>query len=106
MNLNTRITIEEKFVTQDEDYGNEIINWTPKCVVWAEMQDTLPSKSESVQGGLAIASTRSRVRMRYRTDIDSSMRFTARGFTYQFVSEPAMIGRNQFMEFMAERYSS
>lgn len=104
--LNTLCEIQYKSVTQDATYGNEVVTWLKKATVWAELQDVLPSRAENVSNNIDIALNRTRVRMRYRDDIDSTMRFTARGFTYQFVSGPAMIGRNEYMEFVAERYST
>lgn len=106
VNLNTLCQIEYKSVTQDATYGTESITWAVKAVVWAELQDILPSRAESVTNNINVAVNRTRVRMRYRDDIDSAMRFIARGFTYQFVAGPAMIGRNEYMEFVAERYST
>lgn len=106
VNLNTRCQIEYKSVTRDATYGTETIIWALKAVVWAELQDVLPSRAENVTNNIDIALNRTRVRMRYRDDINSTMRFKARGYTYQFVAGPAMIGRNEYMEFVAERYSS
>lgn len=104
--LNTKCEIQYKSVTQDATYGNESIRWGLKAIVWAELQDILPSRSENITNNLDVATNRTRVRMRYRTDIDTTMRFLARGYTYQFIAGPAMIGRNEYMEFVAERYST
>ena len=106
VNLNTFCEIQYKVVTTEEAYGTESIKWRTKARVWAELQDVLPSRAENVTNNIDIALNRTRVRMRYRNDIDSAMRFKARGYTYQFVAGPAMIGRNEYMEFVAERYSS
>lgn len=100
------IEIQHKVIASQDDYGVNVFSWLKKARVWAELQDTLPSRSETTQGTLAVGSNKTRVRMRYRTDIDSAMRFTARGTVYQFISGPAMIGRNEYMEFLAEEYTS
>ena len=118
--LDREITIERKHVTQDATYGTEVITWVPLVAqvgspvvaqrFCAQVQDALPSRSERVKLGLEQAHNRTRLRMRYRTDIDSSMRVTVHGETdvvYQIVGGPAMIeGRQQFLELMLERYSS
>ena len=118
--LDRLITIEKKQVTQDTQYGTEIITWVPLAVLpgsppvaerfWAEVQDALPSRSESVMQGLAVARNQTRIRIRWRSDIDSSMRITVHGdadVVYQIVGGPAEIrGRRRMLEMMCERYSS
>ena len=118
--LNRLITIERKQVVQDASYGTEVITWVPLAVLpgspavaekfWAEVQDVLPSRSESVQQGLALARNQTRIRIRWRNDIDSSMRITVHGdadVVYQIVGGPAEIrGRRRLLEMMCEKYSS
>ena len=118
--LNREITIERKQVAQDTAYGTEVITWMPLAVLpgspavaerfWAEVQDALPSRSESVQQGLAVARNQTRIRIRWRSDVDSSMRITVHGdidVVYQIVGGPAEIrGRRIMLEMMCEKYSS
>jgi head-tail adaptor len=121
--LDSRITIERKVVTQDPEYGTEIVSWAPIAVLpgsppvaerfWAEVQDALPSKAESVVQGLAVARNQVRVRFRWRADVDSSMRVIVHNYAttgadqvLQIVGGPAEIGgRKAFIELMCERYS-
>jgi head-tail adaptor len=118
--LQRQITVERKSVTQDPNYGTEIVEWVPLVVApgspqiaerfWAEVQDTLPSRSEAVLQGLTLARNQTRLRMRWRSDIDSSMRITIHGDTdrvMQIVGGPAEIhGRKGMIEMVLERYSS
>jgi len=116
-----QITIEKKVVTgQGTQYGEDLVEWQPLSYLpgspavaeryWAEVQDAMPSRSEALQQGLPVARNQSRVRMRWRDDIDSSMRVTVHGDTdrvYQIVGGPAEIsGRKQMLEFVIERYST
>lgn len=112
-----QILIERKSVTQDTTYGTEIVTWVPLSTVdgqperyWAEVQDALPSRSESVTQGLQVARNQVRIRMRYRGDIDSSMRVTLFGTVnhlMQIVGGPAAIeGRKERIEIVCEKYSS
>lgn len=116
-NLDCRIVIEYPVATVDPTYGTEVITWHPLVAsgsplsavpLWAQWQDVLPSRSESVQNGLAMARNQSRLRLRYRSDMTSAMRVTdyATGVVYQIVGGPAVIGRNQWVEMVVERYSS
>jgi head-tail adaptor len=109
--LDRRITIERKVVTQDPTYGTELIAWTTVADrVPAEIQDALPSRAESVVLGAGVARSQTRCRLRWRGDIDSSMRVTVHGDTdviYQIVGGPAEIGgRKDGLELVLERYSS
>lgn len=118
-NLDRQITIERKTTTRDPNYGSEIVTWVPLAVLpgspevaerfAAEVMDVPPSRSESVRQGLAMARNQTRVRLRYRNDIDSAMRVIVHGdtdVTYQIVGGPAMLGRKELIELVLERYSS
>jgi head-tail adaptor len=114
------ITIEQKSVTLDATYGTEIVSWVPLMAeagsppvavkFKAEIQDAMPSRSESVQQGLPMARNQTRCRIRWRDDVNSSMRVTLHGdsdVVYQIVGGPADIeGRKQRIEMVLEKYSS
>lgn len=118
--LDRQITIEVKQTTIDPTYGTELVSWAPLVAeagsptiavrFWAEVQDALPSRDERLTQNAVISTKRVRVRMRWRDDIDASMRFVLHGDqdrTYQLISETAEVeGRKELIEFMAERTSS
>jgi head-tail adaptor len=118
--LNRLITVEQKQVVQDADYGAQVVTWVPLALLpgsppvaeqfYAEVQDVLPSRSLSVQQGLQLDKNQTRIRIRWRNDIDSSMRIIVHGDTdvvYQIVGGPAEIrGRRRLLEMMCERYTS
>lgn len=118
--LNRQITIERKQVTQDATFGTEVVTWIPleaeagsptvAVKFWAEVMDALPSRAEAVTQGLQVARNQTRVRLRWRDDIDSSMRVTLHGDTdrvMQIVGGPAEIdGRKDMIEIVCERFSS
>ena len=107
--LDRRIIIEKKVVTQDPDYGTEVVTWATLATVWANVQDVLPSRSEAVQRGLEIARNQTRIRFRYRSDVTSAMRITlldGTGRVLQIVGGPAELGRHEYTEVVCEAYSS
>jgi SPP1 family predicted phage head-tail adaptor len=118
--MDRQVTIEKKETTQDPTYGTPIVTWVPLVALpgspvvaerfWAEVQDALPSRSEAVTQGLAVARNQTRLRMRWRGDINSSMRVTVHGDSdviYQIVGGPADIdGRKSMVEMVLEKYSS
>ena len=118
--MNRQITITQKSVTQDATFGTEVVTWVPLSYApgspsiaeryWAEVQDALPSRSEAVTQGLAVARNQTRIRLRWRDDINSSMRVTVHGDSdtvYQIVGGPAEIdGRKGMIELVCEKFSS
>lgn len=104
--LNSRCKIEKKQVTIDETYGTEVINWVQVGVFWCEIQDVLPSKSESIQSSVNIGKKQSRLRIRYTKNLDSSMRVIIGSDIYQFVSDFAELSDRQYLEVLIEKYTS
>lgn len=114
--LDRRIVIE--YATEDTSSGAAVVTWTPLVALgsppaavplWANFRDVPPSRSEAVKQGLQVARNQSVVTIRWRGDVDSSMRITEyldTAIIYQIVGGPAMIGRKQWLELVVERYSS
>lgn len=103
--LNRQLTIEQPIADQDQD-GAGSGTWAAVETVWASVQDALPGRAERLAGGLNIAARPARVRMRYRDDVDASMRFVMGERIMQIVSGPAELGRREGVEFMVEDYTS
>lgn len=108
--LDKRARIERRTSAADPEYGTPIEAWELVAVVWCSVQDELPSKSaESVKNGIAVSAGKNRVRMRYRTDLDSSMRLIINRpspTVYQIVAGPAELGQKDGTELFCERYST
>jgi len=98
-----RIRIERP-VPDDSFDGAGSGSWEPFKTVWANVQDMLPSKSERVSDGLNALTRPARVRIRYRTDVTTDMRFVMGDRIMQIVSEPAQLGFRVALEFMVEDY--
>lgn len=117
--FNRQITVEKKSVTKDSLYGTDIVSWIPLVALAgspvvgarfaAQVLDVLPSRSEAVQQGLELARNQTRIRVRYRGDINSDMRIVLHGdadVIYAIVGGPSTIGRKEMIEMVCERYSS
>ena len=107
--LNRRITIQAHQSVDDPVYGPQPAGWVDMVTVWAEVQDALPSKSESLKDGLVVAYNRTRVRIRYRSGITADMRIVELGGlqrTLQIVGGPAILGNKVGIEMLCEEYSS
>lgn len=118
--LDREITVERKSVTQDSEYGTEVIAWIPLVPMagspvvgerfWAQVQDVMPSRSESVKLGLVEARNQTRIRIRWRSDVTSDMRIIVHGDAdqvFQIIGGPAQVGgRKRMLEMVCERYAS
>lgn len=112
--LDRRISIERKSVAQDANYGTESPTWVVFARrIAAQVQDILPSKSESVQQGIRIATRPARVRIRYMGGITSDMRVVVHSKrpstsdrTLQIVGGPAELGRREGIELVCEEFST
>lgn len=105
-----RVLIESRGTGTDTTYGTPDGTWDRVDEVWAEVQDVRPGRAETMPQGLALARNLVKVRMRFRTDLDSSMRFTVRGDVdrvLQVIGGPAAIGgRKDGIEFLCEAVSA
>lgn len=109
--LDRRIEIQQKAVVLDSVYGTETIAWIPLASIWANVQDAMPSKQETVvEDGLSLKTGRTRIRFRYDFSITPDCRIVIRQpyvRTLQIVGGPAEIGgRRAFMEILCEEFTS
>lgn len=110
------ITVEKKETTKDATYGTDVVAWVPLVAgspverFPALVRDVLPSRAEAVRQGLETARNQTVIRIRWREDIDSSMRVILHretDVTLQIVAGPAEVeGRKQKIEMVCERISS
>lgn len=116
--LDRQVTVEQKSVTQDATYGTDVVTWEPLAVLpgspvvaekfWAEVTDM--TGREASEQGLAMSRGPKKVTIRYRADIDSSMRVIVHGDVdevCQITAPPIEIGgRKQWLQLLCERISS
>ncbi|EPR09875.1 hypothetical protein M527_07035 [Sphingobium indicum IP26] len=106
LRLNRRVTILRRAEARDPTYNTVQVEWVPLGSVWAEVRDLLPSRAERVAEAVDLAQRPSRVRMRYRTDVDTTKRLSWDGRTFLIVSGPAELGNREGIELVAEELST
>lgn len=107
--LDRRIRIEQQGTTTDAVYGPQPGSWTTFATLWANVQEVLPSRGESVQEGIRMAERPARVRTRYVSGVTSAMRvvYLDRGNrVMKIISQPVEIGRKQGIEMMVADFST
>ncbi|WCT75032.1 head-tail adaptor protein [Sphingomonas naphthae] len=112
--LNRRVRFEAKARPGGRGKAGQE-TWTPVAILWAELQDALPSRGERLAEGLTIATRPSRLRLDYRAGLTSDMRvllLRKDGADYvvdrtmAIVAGPAELGERDAIEFMVADYST
>jgi len=106
-NLDKYIRIEQKTVTNDANYGSEVVTWTTYKECWAQITDITTKSQESTNSDLRLLKRPCKVVVRYDDGIDPTMRIIVMDRSdrvLQIISKPAELGRREAMEFMAEDY--
>lgn len=105
-----QVSIERLVVGKDPVYGTPIQSWELlHDHFWANLQDDLPSRAEATGNGLAIGTTRTRLRIRDAAGTDMTMRariHSRNDLAMQIVAGPARLEGTDYDEFMLESYSS
>lgn len=108
--LDRRITLLKPTTVDDPTYGPQP---GPDTVfaerIPARKWDDLPGNSEAVAGGLRLSGRPARIRIRYMRNVTSDMRVVLHDDVdrvYEMTSEPAEIGRKEWLEFTIKAFSS
>lgn len=108
--LDEQVTIEQRIVGRDPDYGTPIESWEVVAKeLWCNAQDQLPSRGESVSNGLATSVTRTRLRIQNDDRITTDMRAILHGKRdriMQIIAGPALLDDRRHTEFMLEGYKN
>ncbi|MGZ8339141.1 MAG: phage head completion protein [Telluria sp.] len=103
-----KVSIEHDTGGIDPDYGTPVENWVVLLDhYWANVQDELPSRAESVENGLKSNTQKSRLRMQGAGSVTGKMRAVLHGRgdkVMQIVSGPAMLDDRVHYEFRLEAY--
>lgn len=107
--LDRRITIQRKQVVDDPEYGPQPAIWqTVAARVPAQVQDVLPSRSETFGAAATQSAQPARVRIRYMRGITADMRIVLHDEVdtlHQLKTDGAEIGRREWTEFMVEEFA-
>ena len=83
-----RVVIQQNVNTERDDYGHEQpANWQVFLTLWAKVSPL--SAKDLIAAQAAQSQVIARLKIRYRTDIDSTMRVVFRGETYA-IDSPAL----------------
>lgn len=111
--MNRTVQIRSRSRSQSASDGSYSDSWSTMATVWAEVQDILPSRAESITEGVNIARRPCRVRFYYRDDVTPDMLFRVLGRApeegdrdLRIIAGPAELGFRHRVEFVAEDLTS
>jgi len=85
--LNHRITLQQQVPVQDPETGEMIVSWGNVAELWAHVEDV--SVREFIASAAGQSEVTTRCTIRYRVDIDATMRFLFRGQPYNILGAQA-----------------
>lgn len=106
----TLITFQSRTGTQNSGSGAWTYSWADMTPTeWAEVQDVLPSRSESIDPGIDMNRRPCRVRTLYRSDITGLNRVKIGSRILEIVSGPVILGspgRPEGLEMICVEFST
>ena len=71
--MNRRIEIQRQSVSRD-DYGSQVVSWQEVAKVWARVTQFQQGEDFENDADRIVAFRNARIRIRYRSDVDETMR--------------------------------
>jgi SPP1 family predicted phage head-tail adaptor len=102
--LNRRVVIEQPVLSADGAGGNSL-SWSVLATVWAEVEPGEGSRGEQVVAAQLSDRPRAVVVMRYRDDVDATMRLKMDGVVWAIRSVQEREGRGVALRLNVERGS-
>jgi head-tail adaptor len=105
--LDRLITVESFTVARDSGTGAEVRTWaTLGAAFWAEVLESATATDEGLTAaGVATYARPTRVRCRYRSDIDATMRLNLGSNQLLQIIGVAMIGRREGLELACKEWA-
>ena len=102
--LDRRITIQRRSIVRDGTYGSETVTWITLATVWAQVIESA-TDGEFVQDGTLAYARPTRVRIRYRSDVDPTMRLLFPAGRLVQIIGTAEGGRRQYLEMACKEWA-
>lgn len=96
--MDRRVVIEN-YATSTDDWGHPVRTWSTLASVWAQKKDV--QAIERTEQAQIVALTYTQFRIRYRSDVDTTMRISY-GNTYFYITGVKELGRREGLEIRTE----
>jgi SPP1 family predicted phage head-tail adaptor len=102
--LDRTLVIEQPVVTRDAADGSQVVTWSAVATVWAQLLESSTSGDEMMRDGVLSYGRPSRVRIRWRSGIEPTMRLNIGGRLLQILGT-AEIGRRRLLEISCREWA-
>lgn len=104
--LDRQITIQQRAVTRNATYGSEVVAWATLATVWAQVVEssTPPGGNAGEDQRVAAYERPIKVRVRWRNDVDTTMRISYAGRLLQ-ITGTAELNRRQWLEMACQEWA-
>lgn len=97
--LRHKVSIQARSKTRDAA-GQPVEAWAPIATPWADIKHL--GGLETIKGGAETAQVKASIRMRYRTDVDESMRVVHGATVYEIKAVLPELGRKRWVDLVCE----
>jgi head-tail adaptor len=105
-NLDRLVTVESATIARDSATGAEVKTWAQLgSAFWAQVVESATANDEGLASGVATFARPTRVRCRYRSDIDPTMRINLGGGRLLQIIGTAMLGRLEGLELACKEWA-
>ena len=100
--LDRIITIQQRTVARDPSFGGEIVTWVDLDEVWASFRPRTATERFENESNIELASNTAAFRVRYRSDVDETMRIVHDGHEWD-IEGIVEVGRRDKLDLIATR---
>ena len=99
--LDRIVTIQQRTVVRDS-FGGEVVTWVDLAQVWASFRPRTATERFENESNIELASNTAAFRVRYRSDLDETMRIVHDGHEWD-IEGIVEVGRRDKLDLIATR---
>jgi head-tail adaptor len=104
--LDRRLQLWKLLPGKDPVLGTPKPGWVLHATVWARVRDELPANNETEESHLVVSRTPRDVRIRWRSDVATTMQVSFAGEPRMEILAKAEVGRKQWLDIKVREASS
>lgn len=102
--MDRQVVIQKRTVSRDGTLGSQAVAWSTLDTVWAQVVESSTASDEAMRAGVQTFARPSKVRIRWRADVDTTMRISHNGQLLQILGI-AELGRRQGLELACKEWA-
>lgn len=104
--LDRQVIVEQRSVARDSAFNSEVVTWSTLATLWAQIVEssTPPASNPGQADALAAYQRPMKIRIRWRADVDTTLRLNYGGRLLQ-ITGTAELGRRQWLELACQEWA-